>query len=256
MPGIAPLRGHLHPVTNIIHKAQDIFLSMGFEVVEGPEVETQEFNFDLLNIPRDHPARDMQDTFHLESDVLTKSGALRLADELVLRTHTSSVQLRSMLERKPPVRLVVPGRCYRYEATDASHETTFHQLECLVIDEEISIRHLIATIRGFLSALFDQELKVRVRPSYFPFVEPGLEIDMNCFLCEQKGCSACKRTGWLEIAGAGMVHPNVLKNMGVDSATHSGFAFGMGIDRVMMLYYGVSDIRLVYSADLRFLGQF
>lgn len=249
-------RGHLHPLTHILQKSQDVFLSMGFEVISGPEVESQEYNFDLLNFPRDHPARDMQDTFYLESEVRRENDTLKLHDEMVLRTHTSPVQVRSMLTRKPPVRLVVPGRTFRYEAIDASHEATFHQLEGLVIDTDISVRHLISTLKQFFCAMFETEVQIRVRPSYFPFVEPGVEVDMTCFICEQRGCSVCKRTGWLEMGGAGMVHPNVLRNMKVDPEVYNGFAFGMGLDRLMMLYYGIDDIRMTFSGDMRFLEQF
>lgn len=253
VPGLFPKIGGLHPITEFIDKIARVFISMGFEIVEDREVETAEYNFDQLNISENHPARDMWDTFYLK--VKSK--------ELVLRTHTSPVQLRAMKSRKPPVRLIVPGRVYRHEATDASHETNFYQLEGLVIDQDVSVANMIYVLNQVLKTLFGQQIKIRIRPSFFPFVEPGHEIDMSCIICsptnvasEQKGCSVCKKTGWLEMLGAGMVHPQVLANMGVDSQKYSGFAFGMGIDRLVMLYYGIDDIRLFYSGDLRFLKQF
>ncbi len=245
-PGIPVPRGTKHPLTQFTDKICSVFTSMGFEIVEDREVETGEYNFDKLNIPETHPARDMWDTFYIKSKI----------PEVVLRTHTSPVQLRAMKTRKTPVRLVVPGRCYRHDATDASHETCFYQLEGLVIDKGVSVANMIYVLDKVLKMLFGHFVKIRIRPSFFPFVEPGHEIDMSCMICEQKGCSVCKRTGWLEMMGSGMVHPVVLKNMGVDSELYTGFAFGMGIDRLMMLYYGVDDIRLSYSGDLRFLMQF
>jgi len=242
-PG-APLQtGHLHPITQFQRKIEDIFLSMGFEVLDGPEIETPKYNFDLLNIPKDHPARDMWDTFYLEKG-------------LVLRTHTSPMQLRAMEKRKPPVRLIVPGRTFRHEATDASHETTFHQYEGLVIDQCISVRNLLSTLESFFQALFGKDVRIKANGSYFPFTEPSLEISMSCLICGGHGCSVCKQTGWLEMLGAGMVHPKVLKNMNVDPEKYSGFAFGGGIERLMMLYHGIDDIRLSYKGDLNYLEQF
>lgn len=252
IPGISPHFGTLHPITQFFERIVPIFESMGFEVVEDREVETQEVNFDLLNFPRNHPARDMQDTFYVKME---DSNALE-EPELVLRTHTSSVQIRAMKTRKPPVRIIVPGRVFRHEATDASHETTFYQLEGLVIDKDISVAHMKYVLEVVLQRLFGENVRIKLRPSFFPFVEPGHEVDMSCIICEQKGCSVCKNTGWVEMLGAGMVHPNVLKNMNVDHNLFNGFAFGMGIDRLMMLYYGVDDVRLSYSGDLRFLNQF
>jgi len=237
--------GHLHPITQFMRKVSDVFVSMGFETVDGPEVEMDKYNFDALNIPKDHPARDMWDTFYIKN-----------RKDLVLRTHTSPVQIRAMGKRKPPVRLVCPGRVFRREATDAGHETNFYQCEGLVIDENISMANLISTLRVFFKKIFGGDVEIRVRPSFFPFVEPGIEVDMSCLLCKGKGCSACKQTGWVELLGAGMVHPTVLKNMGVDYKKYSGFAFGLGIDRFMMLYYGVNDVRLSYSGDVRFVKQF
>lgn len=242
-PGEPKQIGHLHPITQFMREVQDIFVSMGFEVIHGREVETPKYNFDLLNISKDHPTRDAWDTYYLEKG-------------LVLRTHTSPVQLRAMESRKPPVRLIVPGRVFRHEATDAGHETTFYQCEGLVIDKGISVAHLIGTLEMFLKAVFGPKVKTRVRPELYPFVEPGMDVDMQCLICNGEGCSVCKQRGWLEMLGSGMVHPKVLKNMGVDPEEYSGFAFGLGIDRLMMLKTGINDIRLSYRGDLRFLEQF
>jgi phenylalanyl-tRNA synthetase alpha chain len=237
--------GHLHPITQFMKKVSDVFVSMGFEIVDGPEAETDWYNFDALNVPKDHPARDMWDTFYIKN-----------RKDLVLRTHTSPVQIRAMEKRKPPVRLLCPGRVFRHEATDAGHEVNFYQCEGLVIGENVSMANLISTLRIFFKKIFGKDVEIRVRPSFFPFVEPGIEVDMSCLLCKGKGCSACKQTGWVEVLGAGMVHPVVLKNMGVDYKKYSGFAFGLGIDRFMMLYYGVNDVRLSYGGDVRFVKQF
>ncbi|NQU84039.1 MAG: phenylalanine--tRNA ligase subunit alpha [Parcubacteria group bacterium] len=246
LPPKMPEVGHLHPITQFMNKVTDVFVSMGFEIVDGPEVETEKYNFDLLNIPPEHPSRDMWDTYYI------KGGK----EKLLLRTHTSPVQLRAMEKRKPPVRLIVPGRVFRHEAVDAGHETNFYQCEGLVIDKNVNMANLISTLRIFVKKIFGEKAKIRVRPSYFPFVEPGIEVDMGCLICGGKGCSACKQTGWLEMLGAGMVHPTVLKNMNIDPEKYSGFAFGLGIDRFMMLYYGINDVRLSYNGDLRFIKQF
>lgn len=248
LPGEKLEIGHLHPITQFTRKILDIFVSMGFEVVEGPEVETEEYNFDLLNIPKEHPSRDVWDTFYIQSK--SKN------EKLLLRTHTSPVQLRAMEKKKPPVRLIVPGRVFRHEATDAGHETTFYQLEGLVIDRNIKMTDLIGVLQDFTKAVFGPETKIRVRPSFFPFTEPSIEVDMSCLICGGKGCGACGGSGWVESLGAGMVHPKVLKNMKISPDKYSGFAFGMGIDRLMMLYYGINDVRLSYSGDLRFIKQF
>ncbi|MBI4359481.1 MAG: phenylalanine--tRNA ligase subunit alpha [Candidatus Jacksonbacteria bacterium] len=256
VPGIPVSYGSIHPLTQFIDRICAVFSSMGFEVIEDREVETAEYNFDKLNIPEDHPARDMWDTFYIKSQIPTPKAFGAKSQNLVLRTHTSPVQLRAMETRNAPVRLVVPGRCYRHEATDASHETNFYQLEGLVIDEGISVANMIHTVNVVLKGIFGENVRTRIRPSFFPFVEPGHEVDMSCIICEQKGCSVCGKRGWLEMMGAGMVHPYVLNEMGVDQSKYTGFAFGMGIDRMMMLYYGVDDIRLSYSGDLRFLKQF
>jgi len=247
-PGQLIERGHLHPITQFLRKVEDIFVSMGFEVLDGPEVEDEEHNFNLLNMPADHPARDIQDTFYV------KGGQPH--NQLLLRTQTSPMQIRAMKTRKPPVRLIVPGRVFRHEATDASHETTFYQCEGLVIDKDIKVTDLIGTLEQFFKAIFGPEVKMKVRPSFFPFTEPSLEAIMSCVICGQRGCSVCKKTGWLEMLGCGMVHPKVLQNMKVDPNKYSGFAFGFGIDRMMMLYHQINDIRLSYSGDLRFLKQF
>ncbi|MFH1171690.1 MAG: phenylalanine--tRNA ligase subunit alpha [bacterium] len=245
LPGLPVRHGHRHPLTMTIRRIVEIFRTMGFEVIEGPEVESERYNFDLLNIPPHHPARDLQDTFYVAGGT-----------QRVLRTHTSPVQLRAMETRRPPVRLIVPGRVYRNEATDASHESALFQCEGLVIDQGVRLTDLFGTIDAFLKHFFSADVVTRAQASYFPFVEPGAEITMRCHLCGGKGCSVCKQSGWLELMGCGMVHPTVLKNMRVDPKKYSGFAFGMGVDRLMMLKYRIGDIRMSYTGDLRFLRQF
>lgn len=237
-------KGHLHPITHVIRETVDIFSKLGFQVVEGPEIETEYYNFDALNIPKNHPARDLWDTFWLKD-----GGKL-------LRTHTSPVQIRYMEKNKPPFAIIAPGKVFRYEATDATHEAQFYQVEGLMIGEDISLANLKGILASFFESLFKKNIEVRFRPSYFPFVEPGVEIDMSCFNCEGKGCFVCKQTGWIEIMGAGMVHPKVLINMGIDSRVYQGFAFGGGIDRLAMLKYGIDNVRLFYSGDLRLVNQF
>jgi phenylalanyl-tRNA synthetase alpha chain len=243
LPGKKPLLGHLHPLTLVRRKIEEIFQAMGFTVIEGPEIETEWYNFDALNIPKDHPARDLWDTFYL------KNGKL-------LRTHTSPVQIRYMEKNNPPLRIIVPGRIFRREATDASHEINFYQVEGLMVDKAVSAANFKAIIQEFFRRFFSKAVEIRMRPSYFPFTEPSFEIDMTCFNCGGKGCPACSRTGWMEIMGAGMVHPNVLKNAGLNPKNWQGFAFGMGLDRLAMMKYKINDIRLFYSSDLRFLQQF
>lgn len=250
-PGEEVRRGHLHPITQFMRRVVDTFVSMGFDVLEGPEVELPKYNFDLLNIPPDHPARDAWDTFFVRAPGSRSKGEAQL-----MRTHTSPMQIRAMEKRRPPIRLIVPGRVFRHEATDASHEATFYQCEGLVIDKGICLTDLIGTLKDFLQGLYGKGVRIRVRPEYYPFVEPGMDVDMSCLLCGGKGCSACKQSGWMEMMGSGMVHPTVLKNMRVDPEKYSGFAFGLGIDRLMMLYYRIGDIRLSYGGDLRFLRQF
>lgn len=240
--------GHLHPLTSVRRRVEEIFESMGFSVVGGPEVETEWYNFDALNIPKDHPARDAWDTFWLKDK--------RNLQKLLLRTHTSPVQIRYMEKNNPPLRIIVPGRTFRHEASDASHDIQFYQIEGLMIDRDVSLANLKGILKTFVKLFFGEDIKFRWRPGYFPFVEPGLEVDIECSICGGKGCSACKRTGWVETLGAGMVHPNVLKAVGLNPKNWQGFAFGMGFDRLVMTKYKINDIRLFYSGDLRFLKQF
>lgn len=238
------LSGSIHPITQIVDHIEDVFISMGYRVADGPEVETAFYNFEALNIPADHPARDMWDTFYLN------------VPDLLLRTHTSPVQVHAMEEHELPLAIIAPGRCYRHEATDASHDFVFMQLEGLMIDKNISVSNLLATVKTFLQAIFEtKKLELRVGPSYFPFVEPGLDICMSCPFCSN-GCATCKQSRWIEIAGAGMIHPHVLKSVNIDPKIYSGFAFGFGITRLAMLKYGISDIRLLHSAKINFLQQF
>jgi len=239
------LPGHIHAYTQTIEDLENIFISMGYEVADGPEVETDYYNFHALNIPADHPARDMHDTFWLT------------LPSMLMRTHTSTVQIHSMEHKKPPMAIFAPGRAFRNEATDASHDFMFTQGEGLVIDKNISIANLLATSKAFLQAFFEKEdLSIRARPGYFPFVEPGIEIDASCPFCSGHGCSTCKRTGWIELLGSGLVHPNVLQCSGIDSEKYSGFAFGFGIERLAMIKYGINDIRLFHSSKIHFLDQF
>ncbi|MFA5829864.1 MAG: phenylalanine--tRNA ligase subunit alpha [Candidatus Gracilibacteria bacterium] len=242
--------GHIHPLSQVQYEAENIFSDMGFSVMDGPEVESEYYNFESLNIPKDHPARDMQDTFFLQDKSAEKHG------RLVLRTQTSPVQIRTMEKYGAPLRIIVPGRVFRYEATDASHDNTFYQVEGLMIDKEISLADLKGVMREFLTRLFGKEVKVRFRPGYFPFVEPGLELDFSCLICNEKGCSVCKQTGWVEFMGAGMVHPNVLKAGGIDPKEYQGWAFGFGLTRLVMMRHAINDIRLLQSGDLRFTEQF
>jgi phenylalanyl-tRNA synthetase alpha chain len=224
---------------------------MGFMVLDGPELESEFFNFEALNIPADHPARDMQDTFFIEEEKNTDP-----RNRLVMRTHTSNCQVRSMRQYGAPLRAVFPGRCFRYEATDAVHEATFYQMEGLMVDKDISISHLISVMKMLLSEIFKKEVKIRLRPGYFPFVEPAFELDINCLICSGVGCPACKHSGWIEVLPCGPVHPNVLLAGGLDPKEWSGFAFGLGLTRLAMQKYGINDIRLFQSGDLRFLEQF
>ncbi|OIO06438.1 phenylalanine--tRNA ligase subunit alpha [Candidatus Falkowbacteria bacterium CG_4_9_14_3_um_filter_36_9] len=250
LPGGKIARGHIHPITQVQNDLEDLFSSLGFMVLDGPELESDYYNFGALNIPAFHPARDIQDTFYI--DKKNEAGKY----DLVMRTHTSPVQIRAMKEFGAPLRCVAPGRTFRSEAIDASHEHTFYQLEGLMISEDISLTNLLAVLKEMLSGIFDRPVNIRVRPGYFPFVEPGLEIDVNCTICGGKGCPSCKGSGWLEMLGAGMVHPNVLTAGGIDPDKFSGFAFGLGINRLVMMKYGIKDIRLFQSGDLRFLEQF
>jgi phenylalanyl-tRNA synthetase alpha chain len=243
LPGWQFPHGSLHPLMRIRNEIRDIFTGMGFTTEYGPEVETDYYNFEALNTPAHHPARDMQDTFYIDETSL-------------LRTQTSPVQIRVMEKRKPPIRSIMPGRVYRNEEISARSYCLFHQIEGLYIDEDVSFADLKGTLLAFAKRFFDPDTRLKIRPSFFPFTEPSVEIDVACFLCRGKGCSICKRSGWLEILGAGMVHPNVLRNCGIDSEHYTGFAFGMGIERIAMLKYGINDIRLFYENDVRFLRQF
>lgn len=249
-PGKKHEVGHIHPLSQVQYEVENIFSDMGFAVMDGPEVESEYYNFEGLNIPKDHPARDMQDTFFVQDRSHEKHG------RMVLRTHTSPVQVRSMEKYGAPLRIIIPGRVFRYEATDASHDSTFYQVEGLMIDKNISLADLKGVMREFLTRLFGKEVKVRFRPGYFPFVEPGLELDFSCLICNGKGCSVCKQTGWVEFMGAGMVHPNVLSSGGIDSKEYQGWAFGFGLTRLVMMRHGINDIRLLQSGDLRFTEQF
>jgi phenylalanyl-tRNA synthetase alpha chain len=240
-PGVRP--GSLHPVTQIQSEIEQLFVSLGFAVLDGPEVETERNNFDALNIPGDHPARDMQDTFWLDGGLL-------------LRTHTSPVQVRGMQKLGPPLRMIAPGRVFRNEEVDASHEHTFYQLEGMMIDRDVSIAHLIYFMKTLLSAVFGREVTVRLRPGYFPFVEPGFELDIQCLICGGPGCPVCKQSGWVELLPCGLVHPNVLRMSGIDPEQWGGFAFGLGLTRLVMMRYGIDDIRWLQSGDLRFMRQF
>ena len=242
LPGRGETRGGLHPITRTRLRIEELFVRAGFFVAEGPEIEDDFHNFEALNIPRDHPARAMHDTFYLESGQL-------------LRTHTSPVQIRTMLQQQPPLALIAPGRVYRCDS-DVSHSPMFHQVEGLLVDEGVSFANLKAILHQFMEAFFERDLAMRLRPSYFPFTEPSAEVDIACVLCTGKGCRVCKQTGWLEVAGCGMVHPNVFKACGIDAERYSGYAFGMGVERLAMLRYGVPDLRLFYENDQRFLAQF
>ncbi len=247
--------GGFHPRTLIQQEIEDIFLSMGFDVLDGPHIEDEFHNFEALNIPADHPARDMQDTFwfndpHNPEDV-AKNGKKHL-----LRTHTSTIQVRGMLSRKPPFRFIAPGVVFRCERTDASHEMVFTQLEGMMVGENISVANLIYFMKTILKEIFKRDVEVRLRPGFFPFVEPGFELDIRCLICEGKGCSVCKQIGWVELLPCGMVHPNVLESGGIDSEKYNGFAFGLGLDRLVMMKYGIDDIRHLQSGDLRFNSQF
>lgn len=236
-------RGRLHPLTQIQYEVEDIFRSMGFTVFDGPQVEDDFHNFQALNIPADHPARDMQDTFWLSNGRL-------------LRTHTSSVQIRAMQSNQPPLRGISPGRVFRYEATDASHENTFYQVEGLMVDKDISVANLIYVMKVLLREIFQKDVKVRLRPGFFPFVEPGFELDISCLICGGDGCPVCKHEGWVELLPCGAVHPNVLKACNIDPTVYTGFAFGMGLNRLVMMRYGIDDIRHFQSGNLEFLEQF
>ncbi len=243
LPGTKPEMGYAHPLTRGMEEIKEVFLGLGFSIAEGPEIETEYYNFEALNIPENHPARDLQDTLYID-------------DKHLLRTHTSPVQVRTMENQRPPIRILAPGRVYRSDELDASHSPVFHQIEGLVVAEDISFSDLKGTIRSFVSEIYGEERDIRFRPSYFPFTEPSAEVDVSCIVCEGEGCSLCSRSGWLEVMGAGMVHPNVLEMSGYNPEVFSGFAFGMGWDRIAMLKYGIHDIRVLFENDRRFLHQF
>ncbi|MBQ6631753.1 MAG: phenylalanine--tRNA ligase subunit alpha, partial [Romboutsia sp.] len=243
MPGKIFTVGKKHPISQIIDEVSEIFMGLGFSIAEGPEVETIENNFDALNAPKDHPSRDMSDTFYINS-------------ELLLRTQTSPVQVRTMKNSDLPIKIISPGRCFRFDSPDATHSPMFHQIEGLVVGKDVTMAQLKGTLNNFVKELFGEETNTKFRPHNFPFTEPSAEVDVTCFKCGGEGCAMCKQEGWIEILGAGMVHPNVLRNCGIDPEVYSGFAFGMGVERIGMLKYEIDDIRLLFENDMRFLNQF
>lgn len=242
LPGKPSLMGNLHPINLVRNELIDVFTGLGFEIFEGPEIELDKYNFEMLNIPKDHPARDMQDTFYI-------------TDNILLRTQTSSGQIRVMENKKPPIKILSPGKVYRSD-DDASHSPMFHQMEGLVVDKNITLCDLKGTLDVFVKKIFGEDTKTRLRPSYFPFTEPSVEVDVSCFECQGKGCKLCKGTGWIEILGAGIVNKKVLEGCGIDSDVYSGYAFGMGLERIAILKYKIPDIRLFFENDVRFLKQF
>jgi len=243
LPGKIRTIGKKHPLTLVLDEIKDIFLGMGYEIAEGPEIELDYNNFEALNIPKNHPARDTQDTFYI-------------SDNVVLRTHTSPVQIRHMQSNKPPIRIICPGRVYRSDAVDATHSPVFHQVEGLVVDKGVTMGDLVGTLQAFAKSIFGENTRIRLRPHHFPFTEPSAEVDVSCWGCGGKGCRICKGEGWIEILGAGMVHPNVLRECGIDPDIYSGFAFGMGVERITMGKFGIDDMRLLFENDIRFLRQF
>ena len=238
-------KGHLHPITQVVNEIMDTFVELGYDIELGNEIETEHYNFDLLNVPRDHPARDMQDTFWVKG-----------LKETVMRTHTSAQQGHALEEREPPFKIVIPGKVYRREATDATHDVQFNQIEALVVGRDITLADLKGAMQSFLERLFGKDIKTHLRPGFFPFTEPSVEVDMSCFKCDGKGCPACKQSGWIEILGAGMVHPQVLTNAGLNSDEWKGFAFGVGVDRLAMFKYNIDDVRLLFAGDMRLMNQF
>jgi len=243
MPGVKQVIGKRHPLDLTLERINEIFLSMGFSIEEGPEVEYDYYNFEALNIPKDHPARGEQDTFYIN-------------DNIVLRTQTSPIQIRTMEKQKPPIKMIAPGKVYRSDAVDATHSPIFYQIEGLVIDKGITFADLKGTLEMFTQKMFGDEMKTKFRPHHFPFTEPSAELDATCFVCKGEGCKVCKGSGWMELLGCGMVHPEVLRKCGIDPEVYSGFAFGFGLDRMVMQKYGIDDIRLLYESDMRFLDQF
>lgn len=257
LPGITQPRGHLHPMTHVMNEVIDVFRSLGFMVYEGPELESDFYNFEALNIPQSHPARDIQDTFFVKTPIEREGKRDSTQDSWVMRTHTSPMQVRIMEQFKPPIRCIIPGRVFRNEATDATHEHTFYQLEGFVVDTHVSIGQLIWTLREVFRQYYKQDVTLRLRPGYFPFTEPSYEPDMSCTFCQQQDpqCRVCKGTGWIEMGGSGMIHPNVFKAAGYPDGAYSGFAFGMGLNRLAMQKYGISDIRQFMENDIRLLAQ-
>ncbi len=243
LPGVRPRVGVLHPLTQTMNRINEIFISLGFSIKDGPEVETEFYNFEALNIPLDHPARDAFDTFYVE-------------DEYVLRSHTSNVQIHVMQKQDPPLQVLIPGRVYRPDAVDATHSFMFHQVEGLMVDKDVRFSDLKGVLSTFCRTMFGDDIKMRLRPHFFPFTEPSAEVDISCIMCKGKGCRVCSGNGWLEILGAGMVNPKVFEKVGYDPKKYTGFAFGMGVERIAMLLYGIDDIRLFYENDIRFLNQF
>ena len=243
LPGFVPAQGGLHPLTIVLREMEDVFMSMGFEIAEGFDIEDEFHNFDALNTPQDHPSRNLADTFYLK-------------DGNLLRTQTSTVQVRVMESYPPPIKIISPGRCYRNDKADASHSPVFHQVEGLVVDEGITLADLHNTLENFAKIMFGEKVRTRIRPHFFPFTEPSAEMDMSCVMCEGSGCKVCKQSGWLEIAGAGMVDPNVFDMLKIDSEKYTGFAFGIGVDRITMLRYNIPDLRILFENDLRVLRQF
>ena len=243
LPGKKQVIGKRHPLDLTLERMKEIFISMGFSIEDGPEVELDHYNFEALNIPKDHPARSEQDTFYIN-------------DNIVLRTQTSPIQIRTMESQEPPIKMISPGKVYRSDAVDATHSPIFYQMEGLVIDKGVTFADLKGTLELFAKKMFGDKVVTKFRPHHFPFTEPSAEMDATCFVCEGKGCRVCKGSGWIEILGCGMVHPNVLRNCGIDPEVYSGFAFGFGVDRMVMLKYGIDDIRALYESDMRFLNQF
>ena len=243
LPGTRPRQGHLHPITLVRQRIEDVFVSMGYSVEDGPEIETSFYNFDALNIPPGHPARDSADTFYVSED-------------LALRSQTSTVQIHTMERQRPPIRVIAPGRVFRRDTPDPTHNPMFFQVEGLNVDRHITLADLKGTLQNFVATMFGADVRTRFRPSYFPFTEPSAEVDFSCYVCGGKGCRICKGSGWIELGGSGMVHPNVLEKVGIDSEEFSGFAFGLGIDRMAGLMYDIDDIRLLFENDIRFLEQF
>ena len=243
MPGARESLGKIHPISMVIEEVENVFLGMGYEIAEGPEIEYDYYNFEALNIPKNHPARDTQDTFYI-------------TDNILLRSQTSPVQIRVMQNKKPPLKIICPGKVFRSDAVDATHSPIFHQIEGLVVDKGITMGDLKGTLEIFAKSLFGENTKIRLRPHHFPFTEPSCEVDVSCWSCGGKGCRTCKNEGWIEILGAGMVHPNVLSQCGIDPEVYSGFAFGLGVERTAMGRFGISDMRLLYENDVRFLKQF